>query len=108
MSIGLLISSEENDEVLDFSPMATQDTFVRVWLPICHELGLEFIPIFESGMLITEEVSDDVLRELKRLEDAVRHKDGSPNYNNLLERIRTVTSKLLAYKGQKNVKIWIG
>ncbi len=108
MSIGLLISSAENDEVLDFAPVATQDTFGRVWLPICLEVGLEFIPVFESGMLITEEVYDDVLQELNRLEETVRHKAGSPVYDNLLERLHVMTEKLQNYKGKENVKIWIG
>jgi hypothetical protein len=108
MSVALIISTAETDEVLDFTPIATQGSFVRFWLPACRELGLQLIPLLESGMLLTEEALDDFVRELSLLEHAVQQRVDSPECVNMTDRIRTLTTKLLSIKGNRDVKVWIG
>ena len=84
-------------------------TFRRLWLPLCHELGLSIVGEFGSGLSITGDIFDDVVRELQRLYDETMHRVAvSPDYQNMSERICAIVSKLLAYKGNEAVDIWIG
>jgi hypothetical protein len=108
MSVALMIEATENNEVLDFTPVATQESFVRFWLPMCKELGLQLIPLSESGLLVTGETVDDVVSELDLLKNAVEQLAGLSQYGNMAERIRAIRDKILATKGNNKVKVWLG
>jgi hypothetical protein len=53
-------------------PVATSDTFRRVWLPACERLGLEFVPLFAGGALTTvpAELVPQIVAEVERLRAA--------------------------------------
>jgi choline dehydrogenase-like flavoprotein len=50
-------------------PVATSDTFRRVWLPACEQLGLELVPLFAGGALTTvpPELVPQIIAEVERL-----------------------------------------
>lgn len=53
-------------------PVATSDTFRRVWLPVCERLGLEFVPLFAGGALTTvpADLVPRIVAEVERLRAA--------------------------------------
>jgi hypothetical protein len=60
-------------------PVATIDTFRRVWLPACERLGLEFVPLFADGALTTTpaELVPQIVAEVERLRVAALGSLGS-------------------------------
>ena len=108
MSVALMVSQAGDGNTIDYSPIATQGTFRALWIPACDVLGLELIPLFESGLLITHGMFDDLLAELGRLEAFASQKCEEPGHANLIERIRILQSKLTIYKQNSNVNVWIG
>lgn len=48
-------------------PVATQPTFIAIWLPGASELGLEWIGLMETGFDVTTENQSAVVDELVRL-----------------------------------------
>jgi hypothetical protein len=50
-------------------PVATSDTFCRIWLPACKRLGLEWVAHFHDGALavVPPESVPQIIAELERL-----------------------------------------
>ncbi len=71
MSVSLLISSNNipEEEWINI-PLASEASFKTQWMPICRELNLEFIPLFEVGFDIDLQTSDYVMQELKLVKQA--------------------------------------
>jgi hypothetical protein len=103
-----MVSQAGDGNTIDYSPIATQGTFRALWIPACDVLGLELIPLFESGLLITHDTFDDLLAELERLEAFASQRCEELGHVNLIERIRILQSKLAIYKHNSNVNVWIG
>jgi hypothetical protein len=67
MSVEMGIRHRDSGEY-EVVPIATLDTFRRVWLPACEELGLELVPLFAGGALtsvppdLVPRIIDEVLR----------------------------------------------
>jgi len=53
-------------------PVATQDVFKRYWLPASEALGLQWVPLFETGIPLAKEDVPDVLQELRALDGWIR------------------------------------
>ena len=53
-------------------PVATQDIFQRYWLPGSEALGLQWVPLFETGIPLGKDDVPDVLQELRALDDWTR------------------------------------
>lgn len=66
MSVALLLKNSSSDDTRLY-PIATQERFVRVWMPAIEELGLEWVGLAETGFLITIKNHPEVVSELRRL-----------------------------------------
>jgi hypothetical protein len=108
MSVALMVSQAGDSNTIDYSPVATQGTFRALWIPACDVLGLKLIPLFESGLLITGDMFDDLLGELGRLEAFARQRGEELGDANLIERIQILITKLSIYKNYLNTDVWIG
>jgi hypothetical protein len=78
MSVEMGIRHRDSGEY-EVVPVATSDTFRRVWLPACGQLGLELVPLFASGALTTvpPELVPRIIAEIERLRGwAVAQPDG--------------------------------
>ena len=71
MSVEMGIRHRDTGEY-EVVPVATLDTFRRVWLPACERLGLELVPLFAGGALTTvpAELVPQIVAEVVRLRDA--------------------------------------
>lgn len=67
MSVQLLI--EGPDDQGRSVPVASEQVFSRYWLPLCDVLGLQWIPLFQTGLPIGGEDLGDVVLELHRFID---------------------------------------
>jgi hypothetical protein len=53
-------------------PVATQEVFKRYWLPGSEALGLQWVPLFETGIPLGKDDVPVVLRELRALEARIQ------------------------------------
>lgn len=78
MSVELGIRHRDSDEY-EVVPIATAETFRRVWLPACERLGLELVPLFSGGSLtvVPQELVPRIVAEVVRLQQwAAAQPDG--------------------------------
>ena len=89
-------------------PVATQDVFKRYWLPGSEALGLQWVPLFETGIPLAQDDVPDVLRELRALDDwtRVHAPDAAAVIGARLERLIAELSGVVGSSEQ--VKVFIG
>jgi hypothetical protein len=78
MAIEMGIRHRDSGEY-EVVPVATSETFRRVWLPACERLGLALVPLFAGGALTTvpPELVPQIVAEVERLRaDAAALPDG--------------------------------
>src|SRR5262245_30275753 len=70
-------------------PVATSETFRKVWLPACERLGLKWVAHFHDGALtrIPPEVVPQIIEELQRLRIWVY---GHPELGPPVERVDSI------------------
>lgn len=105
MSVGLLITSKTNSEERELIPVAAQRIFVSKWLPGCSALTLEWVPLFETGLVIDASNASAVLDELRRLEQWMTGRSG---YEYEMERISRLIDRLDSARNQADLEIFIG
>lgn len=66
MSVALM-TKRRGDAGSELTPVATQDVFVRRWLPGSRALGLRWVPMFETGTPVTADDIPDIVAELRAL-----------------------------------------
>lgn len=109
MSVSLLISGNHIPEK-DWKniPIASEESFRALWLPVCKELNLEFVPLFELGFDIDSDTLDDVLQELKLVKQAMETKfENDHKYKKPLEKINNLLTSLPSII-EKYSKVFIG
>lgn len=93
MSVVLLI--KDSSDGLDRSiPVATQAHFVDQWVRGAAALGLEWIPLAETGFDVTRENREDLIDELGRLRDWFAARDDSfsiERLDRLVEEVRKLS-----------------
>ncbi|WP_437675556.1 hypothetical protein [Sorangium sp. So ce131] len=73
MSVVLLTMPRGGDATsAHLVPVAAQSTFREVWMPAAVTLGLQWVPLFETGIPVDRSDLPDVLRELETLRDYCR------------------------------------
>lgn len=109
MSVSLLISGENIPEKeWKNVPLASEESFKTLWIPICKELNLEFVPLFEIGFDIDLDTSDYVMQELKLVKQAMEKKSAvDSNYKSPLEKINILLLSLPSLI-EKHSKVFIG
>ncbi|MGB0639817.1 MAG: hypothetical protein ACPGTU_10820 [Myxococcota bacterium] len=103
MSVALLI--ERNGEENLSTPVATEAVFRRHWLPVCVELKLQWIPLFESGLPVSEQDRPWILDELQRFEMLVQQRE--PN-SDIARRASTLADALHSINFNEGVSAYIG
>ena len=86
-------------------PIATEAVCQQTWLPACTALGLQWVPLFESGLPLTKADRPFVLEELKRFEGWVRSNaaDAEP-----ADRAQTLARALAKVTFDSGVSVYIG
>ncbi len=109
MSVSLLISGNNLPEKeWKNIPLASEESFKTLWIPVCKELNLEFIPLFETGFDIDLDSLDYVLQELKLVKQAMEKKSTVDyKYKKPLEKINNLLSSLPSII-EKHSKAFIG
>jgi hypothetical protein len=70
VSIALLIMNRGADpESGRLVPVATHAAFMAVWMPGASSLGLRWVPLFETGVVLESADLPDVIRELRAMHD---------------------------------------
>ena len=64
MSVGLLITNSGDRTDSNWIPVATQAVFAGYWVPAAHLLGLQWVPLFETGTSVDKEDLPAILDEL--------------------------------------------
>lgn len=102
MSVALMIENINGLEVNHYLPVSNQQFFVEYWVPLCKKHQLFLVPLFESGLSLTDEDLPDLLRELKTLQS-------QPEYDDeyFQKRINLLINELENLSG-KNVSFFIG
>ncbi|KYF90516.1 hypothetical protein BE20_05740 [Sorangium cellulosum] len=68
MSVVLMTTSRQGDTRSNrLVPVAAQATFKEFWVPAAEALGLQWVPLFETGVPVERSDLPDVIRELEAL-----------------------------------------
>ncbi|MGK3993526.1 hypothetical protein [Sorangium sp. So ce1024] len=68
MSVVLMTTSRQGDTRSNrLVPVAAQSTFKELWIPAAEVLGLQWVPMFETGFPVERSDLPDVIRELEAL-----------------------------------------
>lgn len=96
MSVSLLISGKDiPEEKWENIPIASEESFKKLWLPLSKDLDLEYVPLFEIGLDIDAENLNDVIKEMKLLEEALKKAaKTNESYTIPLERARNIINIL--------------
>ncbi len=106
MTILTIIQNPENEEEKAFSlPVATESVFDDRWKPIIEELGLQWLPLFSSGVDIAEIDLKDVLNELEIFKSGYISKIGE---DQVIDRVDLLIKNLPKAFVRKDVMIYIG
>jgi hypothetical protein len=108
MSVALMISATGATKAEIYVPVAAQDTFVTLWLPYCKSLGLQFMPLFETGITVEHEHVDQVIDEFLRIKEVAQQNNTSLAQINMVKRIDRVVEELVKARGRADLDIWIG
>jgi hypothetical protein len=109
MSISLVISNENiPEEKWENTPIASEENFEKIWLPICEQLQLEYIPLFETGLDIDSGSLEEVMIELNHLkEELIKKKGINDTYIKSLERVNNLL-KILPVAVKIYSQVFIG
>ena len=64
MTIALIIHNPINELEERSIPISTESFFTDAWQPLAKVLNLQWIPLFQTGVFITNEDQDKILDEL--------------------------------------------
>ncbi|MBN9122614.1 MAG: hypothetical protein J0I06_26280 [Planctomycetes bacterium] len=94
MSISMGLRHKTSGEYREV-PIASSCGFAEGWLPFCHHLGLQFVPLFSGGALtaVPADLVPEILRELRLLLVAV---EVAPNGAWIAERVRGLLAAFAA------------
>jgi hypothetical protein len=112
VSVALLLEYPGTSIQSRMVPIATEEIFTSYWLPASQALGLEWIPVFQSGVTVSQEDSPSILAELERLKTFVTHEwfshlpEGMANH--ITERINLLRAELQIIWDEPNVEVYIG
>ena len=78
MSVSLLIEYDNPKKEARLVPIATEQVFEKYWQPACSKLGLQWVPLFQSGLpLRKSDKRNDIppiVDELTRLKQFLSNK----------------------------------
>lgn len=65
MSISLLVTYDTDEQSL--VPVASEQVFSDYWQPVCTQLHLQWLPLFQTGIPVSKEDIPTILSELNQL-----------------------------------------
>ena len=65
MSVALLLTHKDDRRTM--LPVATEEVFERYWVPSSEQLGLEYVPLFQTGVRVTRDDLPLISQELDQL-----------------------------------------
>src|SRR5215471_18234767 len=87
MSVVLLLTSKSNRDYRELTPVATQQDFVSKWLPGCSALKLEWVPLFETGIVVDSADIEVMLAELQLLRQWMTRQAGYEHESGRITRL---------------------
>jgi hypothetical protein len=109
MSVSLFYKDQQSGEER-VVPISTERVFEEYWQPAALELGLKWIPLFQSGLPLSAEDIPEVIEELTRLRLQLRAKKSgkSPEDEYVAERLERLISELEAIAAKTDAEAYIG
>jgi len=110
MSIGIIIDEPKNEEEqLFFIPVATEEFFTSYWLKASNELQLNWVPIFETGIVIEKEDMPVILKEIKLVKGWIEKNVKNIDIKiDILKRINYISENLPKAFEKENIKLYVG
>ncbi len=71
MPVEMLVLYPNSDHESDVIPITSHRAFRENWLPVCSQLGLQWVPSFSEDLHVSHEPIQVVLDELSRLRTAI-------------------------------------
>ena len=104
MSVCLLIDSPRDPEGRSV-PVATEEVFTSIWQPACRELGLKWVPLFQTGLAIERRDLPEILSELGLLSARLA---GRPEAGHVRSRMDLLAEELRQSQSDPEARLWIG
>ncbi len=119
MSVDLLITRRDRGTSADtglagvpaLTPVAAQDTYRAVWLPLAERVGLDWITLFEPGLPLPPEDFPEVLGQLATLRQALSEGGGATPPDiaaEIISRIDRVSAVLERVQKHPEFDVFIG
>ncbi|WP_437793350.1 hypothetical protein [Sorangium sp. So ce693] len=108
MSVVLTTTSRQGDTRSNrLVPVAAQATFKEFWVPAAEALGLQWVPLFETGIPVERSDLPGVIRELAALR--ALWVSSEPHREAILERLDRLIDELNKINSaDDDVEIFIG
>ena len=111
MSVSVIIINPENDKEKQVNvPIATELFFRNQWLPLIKQMDLKWLNCFQSGIEISYEDKDDVIKELEELKKKLLSE--TKMGDDYLFMIRRIDNLIIEIKGifdrRKDTILYIG
>ena len=108
MSIGLMLEYEAPTNNRDFVPIATEAAFQKYWQPGCAALHLHWVPLFQTGLPLSQEDIAPVVDELVRLKHWLSYQTDTTVPQTVILRIEQLIQALQKVQGDSQVDVYIG
>ncbi len=112
MSVGLLIEYPGTQREARMVPIAAEGLFETYWLPASRLLGLQWVPLFQSGVTVEKETYSAILTELQLLKQFVtsepRPQLSEGVLSHMVERIDLLMAELKTISNEPNAIAYIG
>jgi hypothetical protein len=109
MSISAFVPDPVNGFERQFHiPVAAEAFFAEYWEPAAEQLGLQWVPLFSTGIDITKEDLPAVLDELARLKEWASNQPGGERIAKLASRIELLQAELPKALERDGAVVYIG
>ncbi|TMV49096.1 hypothetical protein FE783_15630 [Paenibacillus mesophilus] len=109
MSISAFIPEPVDDFERRYNvPVAAEAFFAECWEPAAEALGLQWVPLFSTGIDVMKEDLPAVLGELARLKQWALSQDGGERMAKLVSRIELLQTELPKALQREGAVVYIG
>ena len=105
MSVAILIEFKDPNQQELYIPLATEGAYSSEWLPLAKRLGLQWLPLFQTGSRVEVEELPVVTEEFRRLRGALA---GSTGKSSTVERLDFILERLHQVDARDIAGIFIG
>ena len=105
MSVAILIEFKDPKRDELYIPLAPEGAYSSEWVPLAKQLGLGWLPLFQTGTSVSVEDLPTVMGEFQRLRDVLSENRSRPA---MVERLDFVLERLQGVDSQQVAGIFIG